>query len=703
LTPVLVALGLIIVPLGLVAALTSALGKPTADLGRAQAAIVNLDQPVTVAGQYLPLGRQMAAELVAGGGRDQSTYDWVVTDAEDAQAGLDSGSYVARVTIGADFSAAATSFSGAPDQARRATVQVTTSPRAGAFTEPVAQAVVEAAARSLAGQLVSTYLDNIYIGFTTMHDQMSQAVDAAGALVDGAGQAAAGANALQLGLVQAATGARSLADGVGQYVSGAAELARATSQVSQGADQLADGSAQLADATGQLATGAAQLDTGLGQLSAGLDQLSAALDFLRQAAAPVIAGADAAAAWAEQMKDPAAQQAYVQALYQDCLAAGVAQPACGLARDLALAAIANPQTAAVINFLLSTVESTANQISTVAHQADSLASGADQAAAAAHQLKTGAAALAQGTAQAATGASQLADGGQRLSQGARQAADGAAQLAVSGSPLSAGAWQVSSGLDQLVAGGSQLADGVNQLDAGVDELVTGLGSAVAQVPTYTADQRQGLENALSNPIETKTDLFPSAGVMASYAVVGLWLGALAVFFFLPPVPPDLFGSRRTAVASALRALAPAAGLAGFQGLLVGATVAAIGHASPLRALATVACGLLISVAFVTLHQGLFALIGRDWTTLLAVLVAFVSVLPAITTPLPGALLSLAQTLPLAPGGQLLHAASGSPHSLGGPIAGLAIWAGAGFVVAILALQRRRHLSFQQVWAGLDKA
>ncbi|MDR1385990.1 MAG: hypothetical protein LBJ44_00010 [Propionibacteriaceae bacterium] len=695
LTPVLVAMGLIIVPLGLVAALTSALGKPTDDLGRASAAIVNLDQPVTLDGQYLPLGRQMAAELVAGGGRDQSTYDWIITTAADAQQGLDDGSYVARVTIGYDFSAAATSFSGQPDQARRATVQVTTSSQAGAFVEPVAQAVVEAAARSLAGQLVSTYLDNIYVGFTTMHDQLGQAVDAAGALVEGADQAAAGANALHLGLVQAAAGAHSLADGVGQYVSAASDLAWASDLVAQGAGQLADGTAQLAD-------GAAQLDAGLGQLSAGLDQLSAALDFLHQIAAPVIAGADAVAAWTAQMQDPAVQQAYIQALYQDCLAAGVAPPACALARDLVQAVLADPQAAAVIDYLLNLVEDTADQVSSLAHQVDDLASGADQAATAAHQLKDGADALAQGTTQAAAAASELASGGQLLSQGASQAAAGAAQLAAAGGPLSTGAWQVSSGLDELSAGSAQLADGARQLDAGVGELVSGLGQAAEQVPSYSAQQRQDLENVLSNPITTQTDLFPAAGVMALYAVVGLWLGTLAIFFFLPPAPPDAFGSRRTAVASSLRALAPAAGLAGLQGLLVGVTVAVIAQAGPLRSLAAVAGALFTALAFVALHQGLFSLVGRSWTTLLAVVAAFLSILPGITAPLPTVLSTLAGALPLRPGSNLLHSALGGPQGLGGSIAGLILWAVLGMVVAFLALARRRSLSNQQIWAALPR-
>ena len=84
--------------------------------------MVNNDQPVTVNNQLIPLGRQLAGNLVHG---SDSNYGWVLTDAQDASDGLSDGTYSAVVTIPSDFSAKATSTAGTdPLAAGQADVQV---------------------------------------------------------------------------------------------------------------------------------------------------------------------------------------------------------------------------------------------------------------------------------------------------------------------------------------------------------------------------------------------------------------------------------------------------------------------------------------------------------------------------------------------------------------------------------------------------
>ena len=118
--------GLLAVPLIVGGVLTWALATPTAHLDRVTAAIVNDDEPVTVNGQTVPLGRQFAAGLIGGGrgadtaataakcqsgsdasasaaavghergsdaaterpATDASNFDWVLTNDDEAAAGL---------------------------------------------------------------------------------------------------------------------------------------------------------------------------------------------------------------------------------------------------------------------------------------------------------------------------------------------------------------------------------------------------------------------------------------------------------------------------------------------------------------------------------------------------------------------------------------------------------------------------------------
>ncbi len=63
------------------------------------AAIVNLDEPVTIDGQMTPLGRQLAAGLVEGSDDLDSNLTWVISNKDDAADGLADGSYQAVITI----------------------------------------------------------------------------------------------------------------------------------------------------------------------------------------------------------------------------------------------------------------------------------------------------------------------------------------------------------------------------------------------------------------------------------------------------------------------------------------------------------------------------------------------------------------------------------------------------------------------------
>ena len=85
-----------------------------------RAAVVNHDQLVEVTGtdgkkEPVAVGRQLAGNLVSNDADDN--YDWVLTDAEDAQRGLADGDYKAVLTIPENLSAAATSTSGDPTAA----------------------------------------------------------------------------------------------------------------------------------------------------------------------------------------------------------------------------------------------------------------------------------------------------------------------------------------------------------------------------------------------------------------------------------------------------------------------------------------------------------------------------------------------------------------------------------------------------------
>ena len=126
-----------------------------------------------------------------------------------------------------------------------ASTAAATSPSAGVADPALSGYIAEATQRTLDRQVVETYLDNIYVAFTTIHDQLNQAADGAGQLADGTSE-------LKTAAAQLATGAEDLADG--------------TAQLADGSAQLADGLVALAETPFYLQSGGQVSD--LGRLSA---------------------------------------------------------------------------------------------------------------------------------------------------------------------------------------------------------------------------------------------------------------------------------------------------------------------------------------------------------------------------------------------------------------------------------------------------
>ena len=189
-------LGIILVPLVVAGILVWALWNPEERLPQVTAAIVNNDEPVEIDGQQVPLGRQLSAGLV---GNDDTNYTWVITDEDDATEGLANGSYTAVVTIPENFSEAATSVGGDADEAEQATIDVTTSDRTRLVDDALTATITSTAASLTGKELTTSYLENVYVGFNTLGDQLGEAADGAQKTADGADDLASGADELASG------------------------------------------------------------------------------------------------------------------------------------------------------------------------------------------------------------------------------------------------------------------------------------------------------------------------------------------------------------------------------------------------------------------------------------------------------------------------------------------------------------------------
>lgn len=640
-------IGVLLLPVVIGGILVAALYNPVERLDNLTAAVVNEDEPVTVDGQLVPLGRQLTAGLVEGSDDLDSNLTWTLSNADDAAAGLADGTYATVITIPENFTAAALSTrpGETPEQA---TIEVTTPPDSLIVDDAITAQVASAAASTMGTELSTVYLENVFLGFTTLGDQLGAAAD----------------------------GAQQLADG---------------------ATQAADGAAQLPDGISQLADGNEQLASGATQLAGGLDQIASGIGGAATGANTIASGLDAAAAGVQsaELKDAAsksatfADQAMKQAIALGGSLYNTSPTAPGLTQQLgALAAQCDPDVSGAA--FCGQLAAAAGSAGAAAQSAGDIATSAGTAAGYAGGTLTGLTKLMDET---SAGLTQAANGTRDLSSGLVQLQSATTQSATGASGLSDGASQLASGATQAADGATSLADGVAQLADGTGELATGLATASDSLPSYTDDEATDLATVVANPVEAEgvgTSLF-GASAIPLLATLALWFGGLGTFVALQAVSRRALTSRQPSALLALRSFAPAAALGAVQGMLVAGVVQlAASYAWAdwwVFALVSVVAG----IAFAAVNQALIAVFGGAgrW---IAALIGVFAVATGVVSTVPGVLSSVAALLPTGPAYNGMLAALTSASGLGAAIAGLLVWTLLGLGATILAVARRRSTS-----------
>lgn len=664
-------IGVLLLPAVIGGILVAALYNPTDRLDNITAAIVNDDKAVELDGQLVPLGRQLTGGLVKGAADQPSNIDWVISNDDDAAAGLADGTYTAVVTIPENFTSA--SLSTRPGETpEKATIGVATAPDARVVDGAITAQLASTASSVFGSELSSQYLKNVFLGFTSLSDQLGSAASGAHQLADGAGQAATGASGLRDGLGQLSSGASQLSDGAGQLAAGVGPLG-------DGATRLADGARALAGGTREAATGVGALATGADGIAAGNRQLATQIDGL---ADQIPRGfADAATDLSEAAPQVNTALANAAAALQKAADECTGTPEqCTALRNASDEA----------NKALPTATKTVTRIGDLAGQAAQLPTGIRSIAAANQQLADGAAGLAGGARQAESGLGTIAGGIDGLSGGADQLAAGARQLGTGAAGLSSGAAQLASGASDAETGAGQLADGVGQVASGTSSLADGLDTAVKALPTYTDAQAASLADVVADPVSAtgaSDSLFGLAAVPL-LAMAVLWFGGLASFVAFQAVSARALTSRRPSALVALRGFAPAAIVGAVQGLLVAGVVQIASRYDwgdwALFALVCIAAG----VAFAAVHQALVAVFGGAgrW---IAAIVGALALGSTIVSTVPPALAASAALLPTAPVYSAMLGALSSSGGVAAGVAGFVVWAVLSLVVTTLIVVRRR--------------
>jgi putative membrane protein len=740
-------LGLATVPMIYSGLLTSSFSDPQGNLHNIPAAVVNEDEPASANDTTVNIGAELTDRLVDSD--DESNFTWQEMPADEAQAALVEGDVLAVLTIPEDFSSNTTSVAG--DDPQQAKLRIQTNDATSMFAGTIANQIGTVVADELKAEVSDEYLQNIYAGFTNVHDQLSEASDGSSQVTDGLADAGSGANDLEVGLETlvsgtgelaaatdelatgastAQTGANTLANGASQLDTGAGTLADGAATVNNGMQPLASGATDANDGAQQLADGTASLETGAGDLADGAEQVAAGTQQLADA---VNAAADAV----EAVRDSVEAVTNNEAITDD---AEAVVTGLGDLRDN-WATLTDEERLAALETIAGNAENVHGGVSDAVSglegidlsaleglgsgsdlvtQVNALNTGAQQVATGAGDLESGAATaadgaatLAAGTADLASGADDLADGTQDLASGAATLAEktgelatGAGDLAAGAATLADGAGQIASGASELdegaqqaASGSTSLSDGLAQLYDGSDELTSGLESGTDEVPSYTDAESERLAAVAGEPVTLDATrehaVEHNAEGMAPYFMsLALWVGGMAYFMMKDP----LARARGTGslLLDALRSVVPGA----IMGLVQSTLMLLVLHfwvgvnyalAGPLIALVFFA-----SITFVVINQSLVALLGPPGRYLALVMIvlqlsAAGATYPVQTTP------QLFQTLhPWLPISHTVEAfralIAGSTIRVDTAVWYLAIWLVGALVllVAAVAVQRRRQ-------------
>ncbi|SDY73847.1 YhgE/Pip domain-containing protein [Herbiconiux ginsengi] len=275
-----------------------------------------------------------------------------------------------------------------------------------------------------------------------------------------------------------------------------------------------------------------------------------------------------------------------------------------------------------------------------------------------------------------------------------EVADGTEKLAGGTSSLAKGLGDLSSGAAGIATGSTDLATNMGALASGLDE-------AVAKIPTYTDQQQQTMATVVAQPIVTQqsdVDALPSssAAIAAVAVPLALWVGAFAIYLLLAPFGRRELASTASTFRVVIGSLAPAALLGLLQAAIVAIVLFLVG-AQPAHVAGSILFSVVMSLAFVMLHQGLVALFGQAGRLISLALVvvqiaaAAVIVPNGLSSPLYTGLSSL---LPLS------HAITGMQALIGGGSVALAaqeaallvVFALIGLALTLIAVTRARSRS-----------
>ena len=245
---------------------------PYKALERVPVAVVNLDEGATINDEERNVGQEVCDDIAAR----SDGLQWNFVSAEEAQAGMEAGTYYMTCTIPADFSEKiASADSGDPKSASMSveyneSQNVTASQAGRSVWQQIQGEVTDSVTRQYWNAVLTRTSDagqsmeESATGAQQLAEGMDTVVEGNAGITEGIAGIGQGAAALQSGLGAIASGGDALAQGAAALSSTGGLLGQGASALAVGTQALAGQTSALGEQTQQLADGAQAIDQGLG-------------------------------------------------------------------------------------------------------------------------------------------------------------------------------------------------------------------------------------------------------------------------------------------------------------------------------------------------------------------------------------------------------------------------------------------------------
>ncbi len=294
---------------------------PYGKLDNLPVAVVNLDKPVEYEGETLNVGKNLVDKL-----KDDGSLCFNFTDADQAERGLENGTYYMVITVPKNFSENATTLMDAVP--KKMELDYKTNPGTNYIAMKMSETALEKIKTSVAQEVTKTYAETIFDKISEAGDGMKDAADGAGEIYDGTEKLSDGnktisdnlktlsegtltfkdgTSELKVGLSSYLDGVNQLSDGSTTLANGATSLLTGALKLNDGANSLSDGTKTLTSGTATLESGAKTLESGLKTYTDGVKQANDGAAALNSNSAALTAGAQQLTAGNEQLSSGSAQ------------------------------------------------------------------------------------------------------------------------------------------------------------------------------------------------------------------------------------------------------------------------------------------------------------------------------------------------------------------------------------------------------------